>query len=44
MKELLEYIVKGILGNDDFTVEENQTEERLELTVYCPKETIGLVI
>lgn len=44
MKDLLTYIVKGILGSDDFTVEESMNEDKLELTVFVPKEMIGLVI
>lgn len=44
MKELLDYIVKGILGNDNSEIKESNDESRIELTVLAEKEDIGLLI
>jgi len=44
MKALLEHIAEGILGNSDFVVEETVTDNRIDLVIRVPKETIGLVI
>ncbi len=44
MKELLHHIIEGILGNDSFEIEETFTNDRIDLVVRVPKDTIGLVI
>ena len=43
MKELLELIVKNLVGNEAI-VEEVSDEERVVLTIKVPQEKIGLVI
>ncbi|QQS39549.1 KH domain-containing protein [Candidatus Woesebacteria bacterium] len=45
MKELLHYILTGILGNDNFEIREVENENnRLELTIVADKENMGLII
>jgi predicted RNA-binding protein YlqC (UPF0109 family) len=45
MQELLEYIVKNIVGSDvEFQVAESETEEGVELVVNLPEEYCGKLI
>ncbi|KKQ43084.1 MAG: hypothetical protein US60_C0008G0051 [Microgenomates group bacterium GW2011_GWC1_37_8] len=44
MKELLEYILEGILANKSFVVKENTEDGRLVLKVILPEEDMGIVI
>jgi predicted RNA-binding protein YlqC (UPF0109 family) len=44
MKKLLEYIIEGITGSDDFSVEENVEENFHELTVHANPDLIGMII
>lgn len=44
MKELLEYILKGILGEADFRVDEEIDGEFVRLTIKVEPEVTGIVI
>jgi predicted RNA-binding protein YlqC (UPF0109 family) len=44
MKELLEFIVKNLTGNEKFSVEENEQDGRIDYLVLAPKEFMGLII
>ncbi len=44
MKKLLEYIVEGITGSDNFTVKEVVDEDKIDLTIHTPTDIIGLII
>lgn len=44
MKKLLTFIIKEITQSDDFKIEEVADGDKVDLLVYLPKETIGLVI
>ena len=44
MKKLLEFLVHEITGTADFTVSEEQIDDKINLTVVVPQETVGLVI
>jgi predicted RNA-binding protein YlqC (UPF0109 family) len=44
MKELLEYILKGILGDKKFEIIENQEGGRIIYTIKVDPENVGLVI
>jgi predicted RNA-binding protein YlqC (UPF0109 family) len=44
MKELLEYILKGILGEAEFTVTEETEGEFTRLAIKVAPESMGMVI
>lgn len=44
MKDLLDFIVKGVVGRDDYTIEETESENIVSLKVSLPKEVVGLFI
>lgn len=44
MQDLLEYIIKGITGSDDFEIEEIEDNGRITFNVYADPEIIGLII
>ncbi|MGA2910633.1 MAG: KH domain-containing protein [Candidatus Microgenomates bacterium] len=44
MKELLEFLVKGILGKEKFEVVEADDNGRVAYTIKTAQENIGLVI
>lgn len=45
MKELLEYMLKNILSDEDkYRVEEEETDGSIVLKIYTPTDTIGKVI
>ena len=44
MKELLSYIIKGITGREDFTIEETQEEDKLIFNVKADPDYVGLII
>ncbi|OGM21049.1 hypothetical protein A2714_01810 [Candidatus Woesebacteria bacterium RIFCSPHIGHO2_01_FULL_38_9] len=44
MNGLLTFLVQGITGNKDFTIEESEEEGQVNLRVILPTSDIGLVI
>lgn len=44
MKDLLNFIVSGVIGRDDYTIEETESENIVSLKVNLPKEVVGLFI
>lgn len=44
MKELLEYMLKGILGSEKFEVGEAEDEGRIVYTIRIDPKNIGLII
>lgn len=44
MKELLEFILKGITGNEKIAVTENEESGHVNLTVDAPDELLGIII
>jgi predicted RNA-binding protein YlqC (UPF0109 family) len=44
MKDLLEFILKGILGEEKFEIGETQEEGRVLYTIKTNPENVGLVI
>jgi predicted RNA-binding protein YlqC (UPF0109 family) len=44
MKKLLTFLIKEITGIEDFTVNEEQIDDKINLTVVAPQETVGLII
>lgn len=44
MKDLLTYILEGILGNKDFEISEDEDSERTTLSVKTRTEDLGLII
>jgi len=44
MKELLEFLIKGLLGEEKFEVIETQDAGRFDYTVKTAPENIGLII
>lgn len=44
MKDLLNFIVSGVIGRDDYTIEETESENIVSLKASLPKEVVGLFI
>ena len=44
MKDLLEFIIKGIIEGDDFSIEEATEDERVNFEVSANQDDIGLII
>mgnify|MGYP000947186274 CR=1 FL=1 len=44
MQELLEYILKSTIGNDDITVSQSEEEGSIILTIHAPQEEMGRII
>jgi predicted RNA-binding protein YlqC (UPF0109 family) len=44
MKDLLTFLIHEITGIEDFTVAEEQVDDKINLTVMAPQETVGLII
>lgn len=44
MRELIDYMLKGVLGEEKFNVEETEEEGRLIYTIKTDPKNIGLVI
>ena len=44
MNELLTFLVQGITGNKDFTIEESEENGETTLRVILPTSDIGLII
>lgn len=44
MRDLLEYILKNTIDNDDVTVSESEEEGSTILTIHAPQDVIGRII
>lgn len=44
MKKLLKFIVKNITDSEDFKVEENQDDERVEYEIVAKPSLMGMII
>lgn len=44
MKELISFILKNILGNDEFEIEEVEDNGKVSLNIQAKPENIGLII
>ncbi|EKE12408.1 MAG: hypothetical protein ACD_13C00220G0004 [uncultured bacterium] len=44
MKELLEYLLKGVLGEEKFEIIEEQDGSRVSYTIKSAPENMGLII
>lgn len=44
MQDLLTFLITEITGTDDFKIEENEEEGRVNFTVQVDSENIGLII
>ncbi|MGB6881850.1 MAG: KH domain-containing protein [Microgenomates group bacterium] len=44
MRQLLEFLVKGITGSNDFAIEENQDEDRSDFSIQVDPGIFGMVI
>ena len=44
MKELLEFLLKGILGEEKFSIEETEDAGRLIYTIKTDPKNVGLII
>ncbi len=44
MKDLLEFLVKGITGKDDFTIKEDQEGDRSDFSIQIGPDVFGMVI
>ena len=44
MKALIEYLVKGIAGTDDFEIEETEAGERTEFVIHANTDYVGKII
>ncbi|OGM18453.1 hypothetical protein A2686_02505 [Candidatus Woesebacteria bacterium RIFCSPHIGHO2_01_FULL_38_10] len=44
MRELLEYLIKGITGKEDFSIEEASEDDKVTYNVRLAPDEIGLVI
>ncbi len=44
MQDLLEFLVKGITGSNDFTIEENQEGDRSDFSIHISPSVFGIVI
>lgn len=44
MKELLEYLLKGVLADEKFSVEESEDSGRIIYTIKTDPKNIGLII
>lgn len=44
MKDLLEFLLKGILGKEEFDVTETEAEGRVDYTIKTAQENVGMII
>lgn len=44
MKDLLDYLLKGVLGEEKFDVEENEDAGRIIYTIKTDPKNVGLII
>lgn len=44
MKDLLDYLLKGLLGKEKFSVEESEEDGRLIYTIKTDPKNVGLII
>ena len=44
MKELLEFLLKGILGKEKFEIVETEAEGRIDYTIKTAQENVGMII
>ncbi|MBI2066030.1 KH domain-containing protein [Candidatus Woesebacteria bacterium] len=44
MKDLLTFIVKGIIGKDNFEIAEETEGERTHFLVKAPEDSVGIII
>lgn len=44
MQDLLEFLVKGITGKDDFTIKEDQEGDRSDFSIQISPDVFGMVI
>jgi len=44
MKELLEFLLKGILGKESFELAETEAEGRIDYTIKTAQENVGMII
>ncbi len=44
MRELLEFLLKGILGDDHYSIEEEKEENHLGFLISTKPENMGLII
>lgn len=44
MKELLEFLLKGVLGKEKFEIGETEEGGRINYTIKCAPENMGLII
>ncbi len=44
MKDLLEFLLKGILGKEEVEVVETESEGRVDYTIKTAQENVGMII
>lgn len=44
MKDLLNFLLKGLLGKEDFEISENNVEGRVVYSIKTKPENVGLII
>jgi len=44
MKQLIEYLVKGIVGTEDFEIEETEADGRVEFIIHANPDYVGKII
>ncbi len=44
MRELLEFLLKGILGDDNYSIEEEKEENHIRFLIDTEPENMGLII
>jgi predicted RNA-binding protein YlqC (UPF0109 family) len=44
MKELLEYMLRGILGDQEFSVDESTDSDKVTYSIKTNQENVGLII
>lgn len=44
MRKLLEFLLKGITGKEDFTIEENEEGDSINFEVEAGQDSIGMII
>jgi len=44
MRKLLEFLVKGVTGTDDFEIEENEEGGRTEYVIHANPDYVGRII
>jgi len=44
MKDLLEFLLKGVLGKEKFEIVETEAEGRIDYTIKTAQENVGMII